>query len=201
MKRIFMHFSLVLALIIASTTCVLAAGPPIQTLKGEWATIGTRSCVQADVGGDFGPGPQYRLLTDGSTRVVQEAGVLSLFGNGTGSWSGKFIQINYQSVTAYSYPVTGYITDCDVTYQAMSDGTIKFTFKNCEGTFTEGYLTGSLNGGYTDVVDYARLSADGGTLLIWDLDPNVQTTWSTTSGVTTTFKKICSRTGTAIRIR
>jgi len=132
---------------------------------------------------------------------VQEAGVLSLFGDGTGSWSGKFIQINYQSVTAYAYPVTGYITDCDVTYQAMSDGTIMFTFKNCEGTFTEGYLTGSLEGSYTDVVEYAQLSTDGGTLLIWDLAPNVQTTWSTTSGVTTIYKKICSRTGTAIKVR
>jgi hypothetical protein len=100
MKRIFILFSLVLALIIVSTTCALAAGPPvspgppIQTLKGEWATVGTRSCVQADAGGDFGPWPQYRLLTDGSTRVVQEAGVLSLFGDGTGSWSGKNVQIN-----------------------------------------------------------------------------------------------------------
>jgi hypothetical protein len=202
MKRMLILFSLVLALIIASTTY---AAPPtnkaIKNIEGEWATSGTRSCVQADAGGDFGPGPQYRLLTDGSTRVTQEAGVLRLFGDGTGSWSGKFIQINNHSVTAYAYPVTGYITDCDVTYQAMPDGTLKFTFNNCEGTFTEGYLTGSTEGGYTDVVEYARLSTDGGTLLIWDLDPNVQTTWATTSGVTTTYKKICSRTGTAIRIK
>jgi len=201
MKRLFTFFSLVLALIIVSTTCVLAAGPPIQTLKGEWATIGTRSCVQAIAGGDFGSGPQYQLLTDGSTRVVQEVGVLSLFGDGTGSWTGKFIMINNQSVTAYAYPVTGYITDCDVTYQAMPDGTIKFTNKNCEGTFTAGYLTGGTEGSYTDIVEYARLSADGVTMVLWDLEPNVQTTWATISGVTTTYKKICSRTGTAIKFR
>lgn len=205
MKRILIHFSFVLALIIVSTTCALAVGPPessgpsVQALKGEWATIGTRSCVQADVGGDFGLGPQYQLLTHGSTRVWQSAGVLSLFGDGTGSANSKFIQINNHAVEAYSYPVTGFTVDCDVTYQAMPDGTIKFTFKNCEGTFTAGYLTGGLTGNYTDIVEYSRLSAGG--MVFWGLDPIVETSFTTISGVTTTYKKICSRTGTAIRFR
>lgn len=208
MKKMFILFSLVLALIIASTTCVLAAGPPvspgppIKTLKGEFATIGTRSCVQADVGGDFGSGPQYQLLTDGSSRVTQEAGVLSLFGDGTGSWSGKSVQINYHVNTAFAYPVLGFSTDCDVTYQAMPDGTIKFAFNNCVSTFTAGYYGPETQAGnYHFTAEYARLSADGITMVIWDLDPRVENTWTTTSGVTTNYKRICSRTGTAIKFR
>jgi len=197
-----MLFSLVLALIIASTTCVLAAGPPIQTLKGEFATIGMASCVQADVGGDFTEPPKYKLTTPGSTRVTQEAGVLSLFGDGTGSWTGKSVMINNNAVEANSYPVSGFTTDCDVEYQAMPDGTIQFRFDNCISTFTAGYYGSETQAGHSHFrAEYARLSADGITMVFWDLAPRVENIWTTTSNVTTDYKRICSRTKTAIKFR
>ena len=95
----------------------------------------------------------------------------------------------------------GYTTGCDVAYQAMPDGTIKFIFDNCISTFTEGYLTGSLAGKYHYTAEYARLSADGITMVVWDLEPRVERIWTTTSGVTTDYKRICSRIGTAIKFR
>ena len=203
MKRMLILFPLVLALIIASTTCVLAAGPPIQTLKGEFATIGMTSCVQADAGGDFGPdlGPKFQLSTHGSTRVWQSAGVLSLFGDGNGSWIGKYVLINNGAVEANSYPVSGFTTDCDVAYQAMEDGTIRFDF-DCIATFTAGYYGSDTQAGNSHfTAEYARLSADGVTLVIWDLDPRVENIWITTGTTTTYHKQVCSRTGTAIRFR
>jgi len=207
MKRILTHFSFVLALIIVSTTCAFAtppvkAGPPMQTLRGEFATIGTRSCIQAEVGGDFGSEPMFQLLSNGSSRVTQEAGVLSLFGDGTGAWSGTAVMINYSAIAAGSYPVSGYTTDCDIAYQRMPDGTIKFAFDNCISTFTDGYYGSETQGGSTHfTAQSARLSADGITMVIWDLDPRIENIWTTTSGVTTYYKRICSRTGTAIKFR
>ena len=202
MKRIFAQFSLVLALIIVSTTCVLAKGDPsVKDLMGEWATIGTHSCVQANVGG-FGAPPNFQLLTDGSSRVTQEAGTLSLFGDGTGSWSGKAVQINYNANTANSYPVMGYTTDCDVAYQTMQDGTIQFQFDNCISTFTAGYYGPETQGGkYHFTAEYAQLSADGVTMVIWDLEPRLERIWVTTGDTTTDYNRICSRTGTAIKFR
>ena len=204
MKRIITLFSLVLALIIASTTCVLAKGDPsVKDLMGEWATIGMTSCVQADGVNKFGSDPQYQLLTPGYTLVWQSAGVLSLFGDGTGSWIGKNVMINNgAAVEANSYPVSWFTTDCDIAYQAQSDGTIKFAFDNCVSTFTAGQYgpeTQAFN--YHFTAEYARLSSDKATLVIWDLDPMVELTWTTTAGVNTYYNRICSRTGTAIRFR
>jgi hypothetical protein len=124
-----------------------------------------------------------------------------LFGDGHGAWSGKFIMINNNKLGAFEYPVSAFQTDCDVTYKSKPDGTIEFTYKNCDGSFTAGYYgPDTLTGSYTDVVDSARLSADGITLVSSDLDPSVETTWLTTANVTTTYKRICSRTGIAIRL-
>jgi len=209
MKRMFILFPIVLALIIASTTCVLAAGkpvlpgPPIPPIKGEWQTIVTRSCIQTNENG-FGSGPQFQLITDGMPRVAQETGVLSLFGDGTGSWSGKSVQINYNGDTAGSYPVVGYTAECDIAYQEVSDGAVNFQFDNCISTFTAGLNGGTgAYGGYSHFTAHqARLSADGLTMVIWDLDPRVERVWTTIPSGTTSYNdRICSRAGTAIKFR
>src|SRR3989304_827753 len=100
MKRMLILFPIVLALIIASTRCASAPVRPIQTLKGQFATIGMTTCVQSDAGGNFGPdlGPKFQLSTHGSTRVWQSAGGLSLFGAGNGAWIGKYVFINNGAV-------------------------------------------------------------------------------------------------------
>ena len=96
----------------------------------------------------------------------------------------------------------GYTTECDVAYQSMPDGTIKFIFDNCISTFTKGYYGPETQGGnYRYTAEYARLSADGITMVVWDLEPRVERIWTTTSGVTTDYKRICSRIGTAIKFR
>jgi hypothetical protein len=200
MKRMFVLLSLCLAVVIASATPVSGNSSGKNSIRGEFSTIGTRSCVQADTGGDFGPAPQYQLLSPASIRVYQVAGVLRLFGDGHGSWSGKQFMISNSQVTTNAYPISVFVTDCDVKYKNKKDGTIEFTYTNCDGPITAGYWTGSTTGSYTDVVESAMLSADGNTLVFSELDPSVETTWlTTTAGVTTTYKRICSRTGIAIR--
>jgi len=198
MKRMFFLFSLGLAVIILSTTYA-SAGSVIKDLKGEYATIGTRSCVQADLNGDFGSGPWYRLLSNGSSLIYQEAGVLTLYGDGNGLLNGTHFLINNSSVTANAFPIMVFAVECDVKYKDLPDGTIEFRYTNCNGPITAGYFTGSIAGVYTESVSSAILSVDKNTLVGSDLAPNVETTWLTTGGVTTTYKRICSRTGTAIR--
>ena len=207
MKRIFILFFLVLAFIIASTTCVLAAGKPIlpgkpiQPITGEWTTIGTRSCVQTVADG-IGPPPQFQLSSGGTARVMQEVGTLSLFGDGTGLWVGNAVQINYTLIESGSYPVMGFTYECDVAYEPWYDGIIKFKFDNCVTNYTAGFL-GSDSQSYNAHfrAEFARLSADGLTMVIWDLEPIVERTWTTTGGITTNFDRICSRTKTAIKFR
>jgi len=203
MKRIFTIFSLVLALIIVSTTCAFAGEklPSLKALEGVWATIGMRSCVQAYSLNGFGSGPQFQLTSGGSARVMQEAGTLSLFGDGTGSWSGKAVQINYTLTAGGSYPVSGFTQECDVTYEPWPDGTIKFKFDNCVSVVTVGQYPDAQSGKYHYTAEFAQLSADGITMVFWDLEPIVERIWLTISGVTTDSDRICSRTGTAIKFR
>jgi hypothetical protein len=200
MKRLFILFSLCMALIVPSTTCVLAAGPPIQTLKGDFATIGTISCVQANSGGDFGSGPQFPLTSNGSTRVYQSSGRLSLFGDGTGSFSGKYMAINNGQVTSGDTPISGWTIDCDVTYASNPDGTFTITYSNCSGPLTAGPLAGGTAGNYF-TVETGTVSLDLNTLLIADIEPVVETTWNIYENVTSEYKRICSRTAVAVRLR
>lgn len=208
MKRMMILFSLVLALTIASTTYALAAGkpvlpgPPIPPIKGEWQTIGTKSCIQTSVDG-IGPGPQFLLNTNGMPLTTQETGVLSFFGDGTGSWSGKTVQLNYNADTAGSYPVVGYTTECDIAYQELSDGAVNFQTDNCISTFTEGPLanSGATAGNSHFTAHHARLSADGITMAIWDLEPRIEHVWAIIGSTTYYNERVCSRAGTAIRIR
>jgi len=204
MKRIFTLFSIVLILIIVSTTCVLAAGQrpaPIQLLRGQWATIGTTSCVQTDAGG-IGASPQFQLLSSGTTRVMQEAGTLNLFFGGTGSWVSNGVLINYTLIESGSYPVSGFTTECDVTYEPWPDGTVKFKFDNCVTSYTAGYLGSDTQSGNSHFrAEFAQISHDGFTMVFWDLEPRVERIWATTGGITTYFDRICSRTKTAIQLR
>jgi len=205
MKRMFILFSLVPALIIASTTGVSAGWPSIKDLKGDYATIETRYCVQADdANGSFDSGPQYPLTSTvgGNTRLAQFNGVLRLFGDGHGSWDLKGLQIfNKFSVNpGPAYPVEGVVVDCDIKYKVKPDGTIELTSTNCVGTDTAG---GSINTTYytdTETVLIATISADRNTMLLSAVEPNVEIIrWATANGMTTR-ERICSRTGTAIRL-
>jgi hypothetical protein len=212
MKRMFNLFPLVLSFIISSTTF---AAPPasipstlINAVAGTYATVSTRSCVQTVAGGDFGGAPQYQLLSDGTTRVYQLAGVLTLFGPGPdpkygqGSWSGKNLAIiDYQSLSL-RYPVYGWTGDCDVSYSANPDGTLRFEFVNCEGLSTAGYYTGWPSG-QNDFVESASVSVDWNTLLLSIVDPRLEISWiqDPSTSVRYEYKRICSRTGIAVKLK
>jgi hypothetical protein len=210
MKRMFILFSLFLALIIVSTTCVWAGGPSIKDLKGDYATIETRYCVQADdANGYFGPSPpqppQYQLFSTvgGNTRLAQFRGVLRLFGDGHGSWDLKALQIfNKFSVNpGPAFPIEGSVADCDMKYKVIPDGTIELTSTNCVSTDTAGGSIGTTYYTDTDHVELATLSADGNTLVFSDVEPNVEIiSWTIPNDGKTTRQRICSRTGTAIRL-
>jgi hypothetical protein len=204
MKRTSFFFSLVLAFIIASTTY---AAPPVNTaiknLKGKYFVIGTRSCVQATEGGGFGAPPEYQLNSTGSTRVYQVTGELELFANGTGFVDVKQLAIyNIDLSLPGRRPMSSYTGTCDVIYSSNPDGSLAFTFWNCNGELTAGFQTGYL-AGQSDFTEPARLSEDGGTLLFSIVEPRVETTWveDPASHVRTEYNRICSRIATGVKLK
>jgi hypothetical protein len=99
-----------------------------------------------------------------------------------------------------NYPITGFTTDCDVKYKSNPDGTLTFTFSNCMGPITAGGSAGGTTGSYTDSVESATVSFDLITLLLADIEPDVESTWYTYNNVTYENKRICSRTAVAVRL-
>jgi len=204
MKRMSIIFSLVLAFIIPSATYAAPqVNKVIKNLKGKYFVVGTRSCVQATAGGEFGAPPEYQLNSTGTTRVYQVTSELELYGNGTGFASVKQLAIyNVDLSLSGKYPVSSYTGTCDVVYSGNADGSLTFTFWNCNGEVTSGFQVGYL-GGQGEFTEPARVSEDGGTLLFSVVEPGVETTWveDPASHVRTEYKRICGRIGTGVKLK
>jgi hypothetical protein len=202
MKRIFILFSLFLALIIASTTYAKApVDTVIKDLGGKYFVIGTKLCVQAAEGGQFVDPPKYKLNTTGITRMDQVTEELELFGDGTGFVNVKQLTIfNRDLSVANTYPMSGYAGTCDVSYSVIDNETLSFTFWNCTGELTAGAQWG-YPAGQSEYVERARLSADGMTLVFTIIMPHIETVWTEdpVANVRTENNRICSRIATGIR--
>ena len=211
MKRILVSGTIGLAVIIALTISA-QAGPKGGHLHGEYSMIGTRTCVQASGGADFTP-PNYSLpVGGGTTRTSHYNAILRLYGDGTGEFVDKVLQINHNAVgpsAIPTFPTLGFTDRCDTTYQGAEDGTIQLSFHNCVATSlwnVAGVFSSSDVGPLSVTV-----SANGDTLLLSNvaMEPDVETTWTCgrdSSGqadctqILSPQKRICARSFTAIRL-
>ena len=210
MKRIPVASTIGLALIIASAMSAQAE-PQLSNLHGEYSMIGTRTCVQASGGADFAP-PNYSLPGGGgTTRTSHYNAILRFYGDGTGEFIDKVLQINHNLVGPGAFPTLGFTNRCDTTYQGAEDGTIQLSFHNCVATSlwnVAGVFSSSDVGPLSMTV-----SANGDTLLLSNVDnepdPDVETTWTCgrdsfgqadCTQILSPQKRICARSFTAIRL-
>lgn len=217
MNRILVSGILGLAVIILLTMSAQAE-PKGSNLHGEYSLIGTRTCVQHSTPDTNFVGTNYALGSAGTTRTAHYNGVLKLYGNGTGHFSNKTLQINHNLTGANFTPSGGFSDDCDVEYHA-EDGAIKLDFNNCVSTASwpnppNVITVSSTESGPLSVT----VSANGDTLLMSNVGsenpqefvPDVETTWTcginASSGLqdcniqVNKFYRICARSFTAIRL-
>lgn len=199
---------LVLMSAIAMST-VASAAPKGSNLHGEYSLIGTRTCVQNSTINTNFSGPNFSLPNGGTTRTAHYNGILKIYGDGTGQFTNKALQINHNTTSPGSGPTSGWTDICDVTYQADEDGTIQLDFNNCVSTtlWPAGFTNSSDSGPLSVTV-----SANGDTLLISNvgLEPDVETSWTCGIDVSSgqpdcniqinIFYRICARSFTAIRL-
>lgn len=195
MKRIFVLLSLVLALIIASTTWVLAKGPSVKDLAGTYAMTETRYCVQTD--GVFGDGPEFPLPTNmsRSARSTQIRGTLILLSNESGTFQGVYYTIfnNIQE-----FPIDSGNIQCSVQFFYLGNGAFALILNNCVGTATYGGQIGLVTQILTPIHEVAFPSIDLDTLMISQAGPEVEHLQWTTQNGTEHRQRMCNRTGTAI---
>jgi hypothetical protein len=211
---------LVLMSAIAMST-VASAAPSGSNLHGEYSLIGTRICVQNSATNSDFVVPNYQFLPQdkggigGTTRTAHYNGILRLYGDGTGQFSNKALQINHNATAAGNFPSGGWTDICDVNYQAQAgeDGAIRLDFVNCVSATLWPNPPGvtvvsSSDSGPVSVT----VSANGDTLLMSNVgsEADVETTW--TCGIDGSsgqpdcniqinkFYRICARSFTAIRL-
>lgn len=196
MKRILIPVALGLALIISSAAYAMMFPPTSLFLRGEYKLIGSRECVYAV--GDFGAAPYFSIPSGGSTRAAHYNGLLQLYGDGTGSLDVRLMQINHQQAFIGGTPLTVWHGTCEVEYHDLADGTVEMSFLNCEGPVTAGAGYPNVAGSDLDRMSVV-VSAGGDILMVSDTEPFVETTSYTVGSTTYYTKRICGRTGIAIR--
>jgi len=204
MKRIITLFSLVLALIIISTTCALAGGAKTTNIPGDYAVIETDYCVQTvDNDGYFDRFNGYQLISTagGSVRLINFSGVLSLWGDGAGTLVSEYFII-WNNPVDQGFPIEQGQWSCDVAWGLFSDGTIIFELKNCGWTESIGRAPGMTFSVDNNIALLARQSPDTNTLVFSGMvnDVRIESIRWTGGGGPQTRQRICTRTGTAIRM-
>jgi hypothetical protein len=210
-------FAILVLMSAIAMSAVASAAPSGSNLHGEYSLIGTRTCVQHNVKETNFYGENYALGSAGTTRTTHYNAILELFGNGTGYFSNKSLQINHNNVGKDNTPSAGWTDICEVNYKAGEGGAIQLDFVNCVSTQKwpnpPGVTTiASSNAGRLSVT----VSANGDTLLMSNVGlepdsfPDVETTWTCGIDVSSgqpdcniqinKFYRICARSFTAIRL-
>jgi hypothetical protein len=197
MKTTTVAFAISLCIVVAivAWTFGVASADSVKDSEIAYAFVQTRVCAQNTEG--FTPG--LVLLGPATTRTSALRGSFTLDGNGGGSYNVDELQLNHNVTTTGSRQTGRTTSTCNVSYTVDSDGTIRLLLTDCIGTGLVGAVDG-LTFTSTPQELLAQPSADGKTLLLSDVEPNVDDAVTTVeSGAVA--KRICSRTGTAVRLR
>lgn len=175
------------------------AGPNLNArLRGDYAFNATLACVQNQAG--FGAAPGLQVLTPGpgqtgaNTRTISVDGVIRFNGDGTGTAQARALTVIHNFTFPSAQPVGESEFTVDVSYTVNPDGT--FT---AELTVSGDILSGISAGlplEISDIMRQGRIGQGGQTLIISNTFANVEDVLVGT----TSFKRICGRSGAAVRI-
>jgi len=197
MNRICSGVFLVLAVIVAALPAWSADGDFAARLRGDYAFVQTRVCSQGTPGAP-GINDNLVLLSPNSLRTTGLRGLMSFDGAGGGAFQSEELQLN-AAVTAPGQPQTGRsLGTCDLAYTVDADGHVTITLTACSAVGTLGGVAG-MHFTSSDIFVDGQLSSDDKTLLLSDVAGPVSTVTTVETGLVTV--RVCSRTGTAVRVR
>jgi hypothetical protein len=162
-------------------------------LRGEYGFTQTRVCVQNTAG--FGA--DLSLLGPATSRTTIFEGLLTFDGHGSGALTATALQINHNTVVA-GQPVTRTTFACTARYLVNHDGAVTMQLVGCEALNTEGSGAG-FSSIASDVEFQGQLSRSSESLVLSDTGTEVESFELLETGAT--FKRICSRSLTAVRRR
>ena len=198
-------FQRTLAFFVVLAACCVGPGAAIAgpandfnaRLNGDYAFVQTRVCSQGAAGAQ-GIDENLVLLSPNSTRTTALRGVMSFDGRGSGTFHSDELQLN-ASITSTSQQQTGgAASTCELTYAVDAGGRALINLVNCTATGVSGAIIG-LHFTATDIALDGDLSTDGKTLLLSDVAPPVSTVTTVETGRVSV--RVCSRSGTAVRVR
>ena len=172
----------------------------VPRLSGDYAFVQTRTCAQG-AAGQPGMGDNLVLLSPATNRVAASRGVMSFDGQGGGRFETEELQLNMNIVAAGAQQVGNSSTTCALSYEVDRSGQVRIVLSDCFSIGLSGSIT-NLTFTASDIHLDGRLSIDGKTLLLSDLDPSVSTvTTHFPAGGESVSTRVCTRTGTAVRVR
>ena len=161
-----------------------------KRLKGDYAFTMARDCIQTEFG--FGSPPTFNLLSPGTTREASLAGMITYNGDGTGTLMYTILQINNTFPSVIQSQTT-----CNITSYTVNPDNSYTEDLTCSGTIDAG-PSASQTFTITGLGNQGQIGRGGQTLLIMDIETNVETITLSASG---TRMRICGRSGHAIRVQ
>lgn len=171
-------------------------------LQGEYAFTEARTCVNSSAGFGGSSGLELLPIPSGgflSRSVASIRGITRFNGDGTGTSTGRSTNINL-NVGPSGIPVSESTFTSDFTYSVGADGSV-----SGQGTSTFVIVAGSGQGNTGTVSGFQSrgriVQANTSTLRGSADEPVVETVTQTTpAGVTTTFFRVCVRSGTTSKL-
>ena len=206
-------FQRTLAFFVVLAACCVGLGAAVAgpandfnaRLNGDYAFVQTRVCSQGAAGA-AGIDQNLVLLSPNSTRTTALRGVMSFDGRGSGTFHSDELQLN-ASITTPAVPLGppgqqtgGAESTCELTYAVDAGGRVLINLVNCTADGVSGAISG-LHFTATDIALDGHLSTDGKTLLLSDVAARVSTVTTVTTGGPVVSFRVCSRSGTAVRVR
>jgi hypothetical protein len=166
-------------------------------LRGDYAFVQTRVCSQGAPGAP-GINENLVLLSPNTLRTTALRGVMSVDGQGGGTFRSDELQLNAGITNPGQQQVGGATSTCELSYAVDADGHVEILLTGCTATGVSGVITGQHFTSSGAAMD-GQLSADRKTLLLSDVDAQVSTVTAVETGLTSV--RVCGRNGTAVRIR
>jgi hypothetical protein len=179
------------------TPAVVRGNDLTARLNGDYAFAQTRVCSQGAPGAQ-GIDETLVLLSPNSTRTSALRGVMRFDGQGSGTFHSDELQLNASITGTGQQQTGGSATTCDLSYAVDANGHVVINLVGCTATGVSGAIIG-LHFTASDISLDGHLSADGKTLVLSDVAAAVSTVTTVETGLVSV--RVCSRTGTAVRVR
>jgi hypothetical protein len=186
------------ALIVCVAAPAAANDEPEPGPHGTFAFVSTRFCAQGNAGG-AGLDEDLRILSQISNRAVSVRGFLTFDGRGGGTQMAEELQFNLNLLLPGGQQTGGATARCDFRYTVGQGGAMTLDFDSCDAEGTVGATAGLTFTGSPSRIE-AQLSGDGKTLLLNTVTPAVTTVTTHLPAGDVVSVRVCSRTGTAVRV-